>query len=289
MGKKANREFWESAKYNNMGFIQYYDRLIELSISMFEWKNVPDSIDVRFLELSLFTSGQAVFFKDDVVNDLLALRCIPQGNFNVYGIPINRLAMGYNGYQCKVTEEDSVIVYNNLLKQPSRLDVELFAKRLYELDRIIDVNVKTQKTPILISCDETQKLSMKNLYLKYEGNEPVIFTYDNLGSKPISVLKTDAPYVADKLYQLKVNIWNEALTYLGISNVTVNKKERLITDEVERSQGGVIASRYSRLQARKTACEKINKMFGTNIKCEYRESYNEDIDDSENIERGGRH
>ena len=87
------------------------------------------------------------------------------------------------------------------------------------------------------------------------------------------MLKTDAPYVGDKLYTLKTQIWNEALTILGISNTNTTKKERLISDEVIRNEGGVIANRYSRLEARRQACVKINDMFGTNIECNFREDY----------------
>ena len=119
---------------------------------------------------------------------------------------------------------------------------------------------------------------MKNLYKQYEGNEPFIFGNKALNTKGLSVLKTDAPYVADKLYQLKTQIWNEALTYLGISNTNIVKKERMISDEVTRNMGGVIASRYSRLEARRQAAEQINKMFGTNIEVDYREDFRE-LDD----------
>ena len=118
-------------------------------------------------------------------------------------------------------------------------------------------------------------MTMKNLYMQYEGNEPFIFGTKDLDTTGLSVLKTDAPYVADKLYQLKTQIWNEALTYLGISNLNVQKKERLVSDEVMRNMGGVIASRYSRLNARRQACEQINEMFGLNIEVDYREDYRE--------------
>ena len=114
---------------------------------------------------------------------------------------------------------------------------------------------------------------MLNLYKQYDGNEPYIFGDKAINTNAIQVFKTDAPYVADKLYQLKTQIWNEALTYLGISNINVQKKERLITDEVTRNQGGTIASRYSRLNARRDACKQINAMFGLDIWCDYREDY----------------
>ena len=269
--RKRDREFWESATRNNATYLQYYNRLTELSISMFEWSGLPDSIDERFMELALFSTGMAVFFKDEELGDFLALRCMINGGFNVYRIPIRRRAYADNGYQRQLTVDDSVIIYNNMIHSNSMLDVRLFAERLSDLDRTIQVNVRAQKTPILIICDENQRLTMNNLYKEYDGNAPVIYGDRQLNAKGLTVLKTDAPYNADRLYQLKTEIWNEALTYLGISNVAVTKKERLITDEVTRAQGGVIASRYSRLEARRQACREINKMFGLDIWVDYRE------------------
>lgn len=155
----------------------------------------------------------------------------------------------------------------------------LYAKKLYNLDRILDVNTNAQKTPVLISVSETQRLTAENVYQKWDGNQPVIFGDKELDPNMLRVLKTDAPYVADKIYQLKTQYWNEALTYLGISNLNVQKKERLVSDEVTRSQGGTIASRYSRLQARREACDKINKMFGLDIWVDYREDFREADDE----------
>ncbi len=275
MGRiKKEKQFWESAIMNNATFRQYYNRLVELSISMFEWKNLPDSVDPRFLELTLFTDGQAVFFQDEVLG-YLALQNAVGGGFDVYRIPTNRRAYAVNGYQKQLTNDDSVIIYNNYLHTNSVLDVEMFAKRLYNLDRAIDVNANAQKTPILLLCDDSERLTLENIYMQYDGNKPVIKGVKGLNPNAFSVLKTDAPYVADRLYQLKTQIWNEALTYLGISNTNVVKKERLITDEVTRNQGGTIASRYSRLQSRREACKKINKMFGLDMWCDYREDFQE--------------
>lgn len=269
---RRDREFWESATKNNATYIQYYNRLTELSISMFEWKNLPDTIDERFLELALFSTGMAVFFKDEVLG-YLALRTTISGGFNVYRIPIRRRAFADNGYQKELTIDDSVIIYNNLIHTNSMLDVRLFADKLTDVDRSIQVNARAQKTPVLIKCDENQRLTMLNLYKEYDGNAPVIYGDKNLNANGLTVLKTDAPYNADKLYTLKTQIWNEALTYLGISNINSVKKERMITDEVTRNQGGVVASRYSRLESRRQACNKINEMFGLDIWCDYREDH----------------
>lgn len=272
MGRRKTN-FEESLSMNNYTYMQYAYRLMGLSISMFEWKNLPEGIDERFLEMVLFTDGHAVFFKDDELGDYLALQCLINGKLNVYRIPIKRRAFAVNGYQKQLTDKDSVIIFNNMLHTNSWLDVKMFAKRLYNLDRIIDVNANAQKTPILIKGNEQQRLTLTNLYKEYDGNAPVIFADKSLDMNALQVMSTQAPYVADKIYQLKTQIWNEALSYLGISNVSFQKRERMVSDEVTRSQGHTVASRYSRLNARRQACEQINKMFGLNIDCDFREDY----------------
>ena len=270
MGKPRNRQFWESAKYNNATFQTYFDRLTELSISMFKWEGLPDTIDARFMELSLFGDGKAVFFYDEDIG-YLALRCMTGGLWSVYNVPSDRTAYASNGYQMRLGPENSVLIYNNMIRTNSTLMVELYARRLWDLDRTIDINAKAQKTPVFIQCNEQQRLTLKNLYMKYEGNEPFIFGDKSINLGDIKVFQTGAPYVADKLYMLKTQIWNEALTYLGISNINIQKKERLVTDEVQRNQGGTLASRLSRLKARQQACDEINRMFGLNISVDYNE------------------
>lgn len=274
--KRANiTEFENSLLLNNRTYYQYVDRLTQLAISRIIWHELPDTVDERYLELHLFTDGQMIYFNDEVIGNL-CLNCTMTGRFDVYGYPILRRAYSaYNNYNKMLKPDNSVVIFNNLLRTNSILDVKMFALRLYNIDRTIDINVNAQKTPVLIVCDESERLTMQNVYKQWQGNEPVIKGDKNLNVKGITVLKTDAPFVADKLYELKCNIWNEALTYLGISNITVNKKERLITDEVERNQGGVLANRYPFLNPREKAVEQINKMFGTNISVEYREDWSD--------------
>ena len=260
--------------------MQYYNRLTELALSMFEWQNLPKTVDQRFLEMCLFSDGMCVFFEDEVLG-YLGLRCMIGGKLNVYQIPTDRRAYATNGYQKELDGTNSVIIFNNYLHTNSMLDIEMFSKRLYNLDRAIDVNANAQKTPVLIQCDESQRLTMKNLYKQYEGNEPFIFGSKGLDANGLKVLQTGAPYVADKLYELKTQIWNEALTYLGISNINVVKKERMITDEVTRNQGGTVASRYSRLESRRQACKQINEMFSLDIWVDYREDF-QDVEEQKN-------
>ena len=275
MRKRGNGQFEESALLNNITYMQYFNRLTELAISMFEWQNLPPTVDPRYIELHLFQNGSMVYFNDDVIGNL-CLDCLPNGNFDVYGNPVLRRAYSsYNNYQRNLKEDDSVIIWNNYLRTNSITDIKMFSKRLYLLDRIIDVNANAQKTPVLIQGTEKQRLTLLNLYKEFDGNSPFIFGDKNLDLNALKCLNTGAPYVADKIYQLKTQIWNEALTYLGITNINIQKKERLITDEVTRNQGGTIASRYSRLQARRDAVEKINDMFGTDISVNYREDFQE--------------
>lgn len=279
MSRRRKTNFDESAIMNNRTYGEYLERLTELSISMFEWKNLPDSIDERFLELTLFGDGQAVFFKDEELG-FLCLQVAMNGGFNVYRVPIRRRAYAVNGYQRNLDDKNSVIIYNNYLRTNSVNMVKVYSKRLYNLDRIIDVNANAQKTPVLLQGSEMQRLTLLNLYKEYDGNAPVIFGDKNLDINGLKCITTEAPYVADKIYTLKTQIWNEALTYLGISNLNIQKKERLVSDEVIRNQGGTIASRYSRLQARRNACEEINKMFGLEIEVDYRDDFREADDET---------
>lgn len=272
-----NSQFWESEKINNATYIMYYNRLCELAISSFKWHNLPPTVDERFLELSLLTDGKAIFFYDDAIG-YLALRLMLGGEMDLYDIPTERTAYGSNGYNEKLTSDNSVIIFNNMLHTNQQLEIELYARRLWDLDRTIDINARAQKTPILITCEQEQRLTMANIYMKYDGNIPVIYGDKNLNPNAIKVLTTNSPYVADKLYQLKNQIWNEALTSLGISNLNIQKKERLITDESEKSQGATIANRYTRLNARQQACKQINDMFGLNLSVEFRDTSNDSIE-----------
>lgn len=281
MGKpKKDRQFWESAYMNNATYMHYYNRLMELAISRFQWDGLPPTVDQRYLELTLFSKGQAVFFKEDGLDDYVALNVNANGKLDMYGIPTKRRAYGV-GYQYdkELDETNSVIIFNNYLHLPCMRDIEIFARELYDIDQAIRVNAKAQKTPILIACDENQRMTMVNLYKQYEGNEPFIFGTKAITPDSLKAISTGAPYVADKLYELKTLVWNEALTYLGISNVNVVKKERLISDEVIRNQGGIISSRFSPLEMRRKACDEINELFELNVSVQFMQDYREADDE----------
>lgn len=275
-GAIMDRDFWDSANSNEYSAIYYLNRLTELAMAMFEWENLPKEIDWRFLEYILYYDGKALFAKEDAMDEYIITKVALSGKMNFYRVPEKRRAYADNGYQKDYTNKDSIVIFNNMLRLPAYPAMWFYARKLWEVDRTVDINIKAQKTPVLILADEDERLTMKNVYMQYDGNQPVIYGSKNLGlQNNIQVLKTEAPYLADKLMQLKNQIWNEALTYLGISNMNVQKKERLISDEAIRSMGGTIASRQSRLEMRREACQQINDMFGLKIDVNYREDYRE--------------
>lgn len=291
-GVPNDYQFWDSANDNAIAEQYYLSRLSELAMSMFDWKNLPKSIDKRFMEYTLFYEGCVVFFKDDAleVNNsdegYLALQVALGGNLDVYRVPDYRRAYATNGYQNQLNSENSVIIWNNMLRMPEFGRMMFYAKKLYEIDRAISVNVKGQKFPVAILCDENERLTMKNIYMQYDGNQPFIFGSKDLDLKNIQVINTGSPFVADKLQVLKDNIWSEAMTCLGIPNSAMGKKERLVASEAELSMGGTLASRSSRMDMRKEACQKINDMFGLNIDVEYNEDLQ--LDNDENVKDAGK-
>ena len=284
MARKRNRQseqFIRSALANTWDYTDYEDMLTEIALSRFEWENLPDTCDERYLERALFFNGKAVYCRDEVAGDL-TLKVALGDRMGVYGIPNSWSAYGSNGYTLKCDATNSVLIFNNYKMKPTYQVILNYAMRLYELDRTIDVNVGAQKTPVLILCDENERLSMENIYTQYEGNRPVIFGKKGLSLDNFEVLKTDAPYVSDKIYDLKVNIFNEALTALGISNVSIEKRERLVSDEVSRAMGGTMANRMSYMSMREKAVDKINKMFDTNINIKFRADVEDGQVDEEN-------
>lgn len=270
--KFARKHGMGNIMLNDQTFLDYYYRLQEIAINMFAWENLPDTVDERFLELTLCEYGYAIYFNDEVLGNL-ALTCTYGTDWDVYRVPMKRRAWAINGYSRELTKEDSVIIWNNRMRQGNIMPILLYARRLYELERTIDVNVKAQKTPVLIKTTEAQKLTLENIYREYDGNKPVIFAQKGLDLEGIEVLSTNAPFVADKLEILKRQIWNEALTFFGVENTNAEKKERLLTDEILSNLGGVQAQRYVMLNSRREAADKINKMFGTNIEVNFRQDF----------------
>lgn len=253
---------------NNQTYIDYLDRLKLLATSLFTWEGLDEIAGTgasRFLELSLFDFGRACFIKDDKLG-YMALRVNPSDTLNIYQLPTKVQAWSI-GYQKEFDFDDVVYIMNNELQIPTARTISQFAYRLYETERTIDVNLIAQKTPVLIEGDTKTILTLKNVYMQYSGNTPFIFGNKQFDiSNKLNVLNTNAPYLIDKLELHKHEIWNEMLTYLGIDNANTDKKERLITDEVESNNEVINYYLNCFYKTRKKACLEINEKFGLDIK-----------------------
>lgn len=282
-GLVGNSNFVESASGYAANVQAYENRFINMSVSMFEWSGLPETVDARYIEMMLYFYGAVVFFNDDAIG-FIALQGMPDNTIDIYGNPLTWRGIGANGVQYTglITSEtlkaedvmpNAVIIYNNYCKTGSVLDMKIYSERLANLDITTDINTAAQKTPVLITCDENERLSMLNLYKEYAGGAPVIYGSTAIRSDSVQVLSTGAQFIGKDLQDVKAQIWNEALTALGVNNVTYQKKERMISDEVTRAQGGTIANRQSRLAMRQRAADQINKFFGLNVSVKYRDEY----------------
>lgn len=260
----------KSRYLNDIYFLDYYYRLKNIAMSMFKWENVPDTIDIRFLEETLFERGVAILFEDEYIG-ALCLPVLTNGEFNIYRLPKRRRAYAINGYQKELDENNSIWLFNNYLRLPTANTIFIYAKQLAEIRRTMEVNINAQKTPITILCDENERLTYKNIYEKYDGNAPMILGAKNLDLNNIKALSTQAPYVADRLYELFEKTMCEALSYLGVENAR-EKNERMTSEEISYNMGSTQAQRYVWLNSRRQACEEFNKMFGFDMWVDFQQT-----------------
>lgn len=273
---QQNYKYIDSAVMNSYTYDDYILRFERIALSMFEWVNLPDSMNERWLERTLYFKGRAGLLKDPTFG-FINTSVADGSQLNIYGLPTSlecyshqyykkrRLYSGLNKDEEDQEFKDAVLVLNDEMAIPTCGTIELYCKRLAEAQRIIDVNVNAQKTPVMLIVDEDQRIMMENLYQQYNGNAPFIFgdskTFD-VDYSGIRVLDTKAPYVVDKLMAYKNEILNEALTFLGINNIQLEKKERLVSGEVDSNNELINFNLQSRLAPRLRACKEFNELFG---------------------------
>lgn len=253
---------------NNQIYIDYLDRLKLIATSLFTWEGLDEVAGVgasRFLELVLYENGRAMFTKDDELG-YIVLKVLPDDKFNIYMLPTKVQGFSFE-FNRDYDFDDIVYIMNNNLCKPTFETLRLIAYRLYEVETTIETNLIAQKTPVLIEGDTKTILTLKNVYMQYSGNIPFIFGSKKFDiNNKLNVLRTDAPYLLDKLALHKHEVWDEMLTFLGINNANTDKKERLITDEVNSNNELINYYLNCFYKPRKNACDELNKKYGLNIK-----------------------
>ena len=276
--KLINSQLSNFATYN-----MYLRQLLTLAENVFEFKNLPSFIDVSYINKQLLRKGSIAFFKDEVLG-LLALPYIVVNGLDVYGRPKRIEVLGQNGYRRILNSDEFVIMYDNNGRYPLYLDICQYAERIALDTRTADINIAQQKTPRVFKTSTEKERSVRDLVNNVDGYENTIITYDNMDLDETSMILAPAPYVADKIDLHKQNDYNEFLRLIGVSNLSYQKKERNISDEIQAMQGGTIASRYSRFEPRKRAVEEINKKFEVNIEVQYYDGEPSTIKEMEVIE-----
>ena len=259
---------------NNLTFSYYYYKLMLIARSLFKWNDLPNNMDERWIEKYLFNSGKCIFYNDPDMGYMVA-GLAQQGGINCYGDPTTVYPVAENYvYRGKklINNENCYIIRNNDLMLPEFPIVRQYAFKLTNIDRAIDVNIEAQKTPTIVRCSDKQRLSLKNAINQRRDNEPVIWTADNSNiTDLISTLELNPPMVFKDLQIQKHMILNEVFTDFGINNANMDKKERMVANEVEANNEQVKASEDVMLKVREEACKQINRIFGTNISVERRQ------------------
>lgn len=251
-----------SKNITNLTFTDYYYRLMLLAKAIFKWDGLPKGIDEKWIERYLFSEGHCMFFHDDKLGYMVS-RCNLSDGLNFYDEPVSLIpyATGYTEHKPYKNNKECVLIRNNDLMIPTAPTLQLYALRLAEIQRTIDINISAQQTPTLITGSKNQKLTLMQIYKKWQGHEPVIYGDKGLDTSPLNVLKTDAPIVFDKLQIQKHAMWNEVMTFLGVNNANMDKRERLVDDEVQANNEQIEMSAQIMLKSREKACELINTLY----------------------------
>ena len=279
---RNNQDVISADILNNFTFIDFFDRLKRVATSIFKWKNLPETMNERWLELCLFYKGMAGILKHDDYG-IINTEASWSGNIDIYGLPtlvycystsfFSEQRVRYDG---KVSIEElskiygiqndnlkeAILVMNNIDMQPTFIAMELFAYRLYKVQRTIDINLDLIKKPFIIGCNEQDKLSMQKFMMDVENNQNMIFaTADFDPSNSIKIFDLNVNNHVEELENEKRAILSEDLTTLGFNSILVDKAERLISDEGKKDNEFINYNLQYYWKQRKEACEQFNKLF----------------------------
>lgn len=236
--------------------------LTEWATTRFKWEGLPDSVDHRFLEMQLYYQGMILFYKDKRYDKYIAVRGMIQGPMNYNDNPTSFRTLGIANYQgIALTAKNCVPVWASYTRVPAHDIVLLYAKRLADIDKSLEINAKNMRQNKVVTAEDGQRLTMTNLVRGVDEGS-VIYATPGMIKEGLSTLDLGVnPANLSALRQEKNQVWNECMTLLGITNSNQDKKERLVAAEATGSDGQVMAARNSEMKPRQEACERINKLF----------------------------
>ena len=289
MGKNRRKKneffsdhFWESANYNSRTYAKNLDMLLALAINRFRWEGLPETCDARYLEKVLHRTGMATlsYKADEPTKIFTTLTAIQQGEYNMYGLPTNWRAVGYDGLtDYPVNDENGVICWYSWSRINPWNALEIYARKMAHYERTEDVNLTQQMKPFIGIAPQEKRLELVNLLKQVEGGEPAILGDEGL-SKLVDNVKTidiGVPLITEELARSYQNVLNQALLYLGIPHLAFEKGERMIEDEARANTAPTNVMLLDCLQARREFAEKANRKFGLDIHVYFNEdleSYN---------------
>lgn len=265
------RKMINSQMTNFKTYLMYKQQCEMIAENVFQIEDLPEDclIDMSYVNSQLLSNGSIAWFKDEVLG-LLALPYISMDGFDVYGRPVRIQAIGQNGYSKILNRGEFVIMYDNSKHIPLKTHIMQYSERLALLQRTIDINIAQQKTPRIWKTTSNKELSVKALINDVDSGENQVVSFDDLDADgDLECILQPAPFVSDKVSEQKEKLWNEFLRLVGVANLTVQKKERNIRDEVVASQGGTIAGRFNRYTPRVQAIKEIKEKFNIDLTLKY--------------------
>lgn len=254
----------------------YHRKLMEVAVSRFEWKNLPEEIDVRFLERTLHFAGLVVFFKHDAYDKYFALRGNGSGNMNVYD-NFTEFQVHGNGIMSQTLKyaqsdmlKECVPIWENPSRMPATDVVSIYAKRLARVDRTLDINALSARQPKILRGSPNMNLSKINFMRQMVNGAEFILLTDQLADSVETLDMSIDPDTFEKMHAYRARLYNECMGFLGIDNANQEKKERLIEGEVEANEEQTDVARATALDTRRQAAEEINRRYKLNIEVDYR-------------------
>lgn len=254
-------------------YMYWLTRMLYVASSAIEWVGLPEEIDTVYLENCLNRAGAAILMRDPVADMYAVGQNASVGPLDIYGYPKDRRVIFLNGQTVNTNRDESVIIYNNSMRSADLDFFDAIARRLADTDAAVDINMQSQKTMPIIPVTEQQRLTFENIYTDIVNNIPYILV-DNNGVdvtqlREALTFDNRKSFTSDLMISVQREIWNRFLTYVGVNNVNIEKRERTNVPEINSNLDEIFVMRRNRLNARERACQLINQKWGLDVSVRY--------------------